>query len=189
MNEVHFFAAGPGNVEQLRRPISHYGRRCEWRQRYTLGRVEGTTRTKARAAIRAVLADPRSWERSGVAWVEAHRPALGNLRLDIAPAASSACGEGSAGCYAWGGEGLPVATVGVEYIDSLDEFASILNMELCAHGTFAMADMYDAKHQPYHGSLGTWPESMETRGYPTGGEIQAARDWLAGKTDPALIHE
>ena len=50
----------------------------------------------------------------------------------------------------------------------------------CAHACFRMADMYDARHQPYWGSLGTWPVARAVGGYPTDEEIASAAAWLRG---------
>lgn len=193
-SDVHFWEAGPQDVIRLASPrYDHVGRglRFDWLYRWQLGRVEGVSRSKALSKIWEVLHHPLSWERAGVHWSRSTTTLYPpQIVINVLPAAQSACGEGSAGCYEWGG-GLPIATLGVEYIDDPRWWALLVNMELCGHGTFRMLDMYSEAHQPYlpGGTMGTFSDASRTSFYPSDVEIRAARDWLAGRVPPERIHE
>lgn len=189
-DKPHFWERGPGALARLPRPIYARGRRIEWRFRWFLNVVEGTSRAVAARSIYAVLRHQRSWERAGVVWSRTYDRAVADAWVNVLPMDKTACGPGAAGCYSWGyAEHPPLVEIGVEYVGDAAAWATILNMELCGHATFKALDMYNPAHQPYAGSLGTWSEALKVSGYPTDTEIAAARQWLRGETPAELLHE
>ena len=182
----HHWRQGPMDVRPAARPFYVRAsdgtyRRMTHRFSWYLDRVEGTTTANALRSVYACLRHPRSWERSGVAFVRTFDREAANIWLRIIPADETRCGPGSAGCYSYGFEARPVAEVGVEYINRPDAFAVILGMELAAHGCFRMDDMYAQVHQPYVGVLGTWSQAKAVGYYPTDDEINDAKLWLQGR--------
>lgn len=181
-NAPHHWAQGPQDVERTKRG---------WRFRWYLDRAEGASRATILRAIYAVINHPRGWERTGVRFVRTMDRASANILLRIAPAAESACGPGSAGCYCDNCESKPVAHVGSEYLGKPGAFALILNMELQGHGCFRMVDSYSSPHQPYTtgGVMGTWEDAERTGYMPSDAEIEGAKLWLNGEVPAERIHD
>ena len=181
----HHWMTGPGNCRPARpfwaRDAAGRTRRYTWRLPWVLDEVRGISRGTARRALYRVLRDPLGWEGSGVRFVRVSDPANAAVRVRVIPGAESVCGPGAAGCYSWGGGGTPLVEVGVEYLNRPGPWAVIVGMELCAHAAFAMSDMYDARHQPYVGALGTWEQAAAAGWRPTAAEITDARAWLANE--------
>jgi len=179
----HHWEQGPQKVHSVM-PFTHDGFRCSWRWTWYLDRVEGTGRRVAGKAIRAVLANPLSWQRTGVAWVRTYDRVAADIEVSVIPEDNTACGKGAAGCFSWDGQTTPKAELGVEYIGDPNGFAELVNMEVCGHGTFAMADMYTgAGHDSanYVGVMGTWGGTAKSHYYPSDAEIADAKAWLAGQ--------
>lgn len=188
----HHWQQGPMDVQRAASPFTirdsdGASRRMTHRFRWYLDRVEGTTRDVALRAIYAHLRHPRSWERSGVAFVRTFDKSAANIWLRIIPADTTMCGPGSAGCWSSGYEDKPVAEVGVEYIARPDAFAVILGMELAGHGMARCVDHYNPIHQPYLGVLGTWPQARAVGYYPSDEEIASVKLWLQGRAE--FIHD
>lgn len=189
-NPLHFWTRGPQDVVPVK-PFTLGGQRFQWKFSWFLERVEGVSRRAALRAIYQVLRDPRSWERVGVRWVRTMDRARANIVVRVIPMATTVCGPGAAGCYSSGYEadGKPVAELGVEYLGK-PEFAELVNMELCGHGTFRALDMYNPIHQPYVGGcMGTWSDARPYGYYPSETEIAAVKAWLAGETEARYIHD
>ncbi len=174
-------------LKPLAKPFTRGGVRFTHRMPWYLDKVEGCTRSVALKAIYGMLKNPKGWIRSGVQFVRVFKPADAQMMVRVIPQDTTVCGKGAAGCWSWDGAGLPVAEVGVEYVNDPVSFATVLGMELCGHGTFNMLDMYNVKHQPYAGSMGTWQQAAVTNGLPSDDEVADARRWLAGQT--ANIHD
>lgn len=187
----HFWDAGPGAARPLTRPYTYRGVRYTHEVRWYLDRVEEASRWRALTAIWRVLRDPRGWRRAGLRFARTYRRADADILLRVLPQDTTVCGPGAAGCWSWSGVPgeVSIAEVGVEYLGDPVAFATILGMELVGHGAVHALDMYNPRHQPYRGSLGTWEEARAVGGMPTDAEVAAVRAWLAGRADPATIHE
>ena len=185
----HHWEQGPADVQPTNRSrtLRRGSGQARWRFSWYLDRHDGLGRREALRLLYVVLNHPLSWERAGVQFVRTMDREAAHVWLRIAPAAESACGEGSAGCYSWGYEAKPVVHIGSEYAGDAGAFALLVNMELGGHACFRMLDMYSAAHQPYPGGvMGTWGDAARTNYYPSSAEITAAREWLQGRA--AHVH-
>lgn len=190
----HFFAGpGPGRiVQRLATPAqvtTSDGKTvvCPWEVRWRLDRAIGVDRATAVKQFMAVLTDAKGWIRAGVHWRQVKGSEPADVLVRVLPGDQTVCGRGAAGCFSTG-RGLPAVECGVELIGRPGPWRAVVGMET-AHAAYAVADMYFPQHQPYRGSLGTWPEMAAVNFYPTDEEVRACVEWLAGKTPPALIHE
>lgn len=192
----HFWTNGPIAVRPLLAPRTirtHGGGKARVTHEvpWFLDRVEGMSRSAALRRLYDVLLDPDGWVQVGVHWKRVLTREAATILVRVIPQDSSVCGPGSAGCYSYGFEpdGKPVAECGIESIGHEGPWRIIVGMELCGHGSFKMEDMYTPDHiQGYVGSMGTWEAAAKVGFRPTSGEIIAARQWLDGKIDPALVH-
>jgi hypothetical protein len=196
---LHFWSSGPpwsNNMERLAAPIYRKqadgtSRRYDWRVRWFLDRCEGADRAAATTAIRAVFRHPRSWERTGVRYVQTFDRTLANVVLRVVPDGQTVCGASAAGCMSWGYEadGKIVAEVEAPYLAKPDTWAGIWNMEAGGHSTFAAHDLY-INHPGYTcGVMGNWQAMACSGFYPTDAEIEQCVAWLAGNAPPEVIHE
>lgn len=187
---THFFAGpGPMDVRPVRSYV-HRGFRVTHEFRFYLDRVEGVGRKAFLGALYAVLFDPRGWMRSGVRWVRTLDRSRADVLLRCVPDGQTVCGEGAAGCYSWP---PPAAEIEAQYVGTRI-FPVLVGMELCGHATFRMSDHYvGSAHNAaaYHGQMGNVldPEHPGGHYWPSDAEIEAAKTWLRGETDPALIHD
>lgn len=191
----HFWRGGPQTWRLLVKPkwVKTRGGnsvKVTHEVRWYLDRVKGVTTAKALSRIYDVLLHPSGWIRAGVHWRRVARREQADLILRVIPSAETVCGAGASGCFSWGYEAdrKPVAEMGSEYIDNDPAWQVITGMEVCGHGTFAAEDMYDARHQPYLGVLGTWRSAASVGYQPTLSEIKHARQFIAGTIDQTLVH-
>ncbi len=190
----HFWTGGPVSFVPLaapRRVRLRDGTRQSvgYEVRWYLDRVEGVTRGTALRRLYDVLLRPDGWVQCGCHWRRVMRREQATILVRVIPADGTVCGAGSLGCFSWGYEAdrLPVAEMGIETIDDDGPWNVVTGMELQAH-PLNLEDHYDARHQPYLGSLGTWRSAAAVGFVPTQAEIAGARDWLAGTVDPERIH-
>lgn len=191
----HFWPGGPVTHIKLPKPRRVRARdgtvlTVGYEVRWWLDRVEGTSRQEAVKRLYDVLLRPDGWLQSGVHWKRVARRADATIIVRVIPADTTVCGAGSAGCFSWGYEPdrIPVAEMGVEYIDRDGPWNVITGMELCGH-PLSMHDMYTPQHQPYLGSMGTWESAAKVGYTPTPAEIQGTRQWLAGLLPAAQVHD
>ncbi len=192
----HFWREGPVTVRPLATPRlvrMRNGKRMAATHEvpWFLDRVKGATRRQALRRLYDVLLDPQGWIQAGIHWRRVMTREEATILVRVIPQDTSVCGPGSAGCYSYGYEpdGKPVAENGVEAIDRAGAWDIIVGMELCGHGSVKMEDMYTPDHvQGYVGSMGTWEAAKQVGFRPTKAEITAAKQWLAGTLDPALVH-
>lgn len=194
---LHFWAAKPvwqNNVERLPQPIYRKqadgtSRRYDWRVRWYLDRCEGADRAAATKAIRAVFRHPRSWERTGVRYVQTLDRAKANVVLRVVPDGQTVCGANAAGCMSWSSGETIVADVEAQYITRPDAWAAIWNMEVGGHSTFTAHDEY-INHPGYTcGVQGDWNAAACAGFYPTDAEIDQCVVWLAGNAPPEVVHD
>ena len=190
----HFWRGDPVTWHRLPKPKRVRARNgktlpARYEVRWYLDRVAGTTRPTAVKRLYDVLLNPDGWLRAGVHWRRVARRADADLLVRVIPADQTVCGPGSAGCFSFGFEpdGKPCAENGVEYLDNDPVWQVVVGMEVCAHPLSA-EDMYDARHQPYLGVLGTWQAAARVGYVPTREEVACVRQFLDGTIDPRLVH-
>jgi hypothetical protein len=191
----HFWAGGPVTVRPLPAPRLvrlRNGKRIAATHEvpWFLDRVEGVDRRKAVKRLYDVFLDPHGWVQTGVHFRRVATRAEATLLVRVIPQDTTVCGKGSAGCFSYGFEpdGKPVAEMGVEAIDQDNPWHTVTGMEVCGHGAFKIDDGYTQQHQPYIGVMGNWEACAQVGYRPTRAEIAAAKQWLAGTLDTALVH-
>lgn len=193
-SEPHFFSRrAPAQAQTLSKPervklrdggsatVTH---RCLW----YLGEVHGMSRRDAFRRINDVLLDPNGWVRTGVHFRRVNDETQAHAVVSVVAPGTTVCGRGAAGCASWGGDGAPLAEVASDLAGNAGAWRMVVAMELPGHLVFALDDMYLPQHQPYDGSMGTWAAAKARGYYPSDAEIEAAKAWLAGATDPRYVH-
>jgi len=187
---VHFWSQGPLDVIKLDEPVEKNGITYTHKFYWHLLRVKDVDYDVAKRSIRDILRSSYGWARAGVMYLHTKDPEKANILVEVVPAAETACGANSAGCYAWNMDSpKPVASMDPRYFHEHHFWRVLVNMEIGGHGTFRMWDMYMPNHQPYtHGVMGTADVADRNHGWPSAGEIDAAKKWLAGQASNVHRH-